>query len=662
MDAGHDPVRDRAEALYDAGRFEEAVTLLARALAENDQADGVRYQLAELLADSGNPAAALAHLETAARTPELLLLCAACREAFGELDSAAKLVAQLEEEPGLRPEVLSLKGRLALRRERSEEAEALFLQAIELDATCSSAWFGLALFQERAGSAEPSFGSLAKAFICAPQRREIAIALHERAVRGRKLREAEEIFRRASAARPLNRRVRYLLIDLLLRQECWVDAMDQIEAAIVDFGADAGMRAAAGGIRERLGPIAIRREGVSGPTVSLCMVVKNEREHLAKCLRNAKPFVDEIIVADTGSTDETKEIARIFGARVFDVVWEDDFSKVRNYSLSKAAGDWVLVLDADEVLSSADQHAFKSLLEGARTRLAAFNIQTRNYSNKVNTVGFNLNRSEYAEERGSGWYPSEKVRLFPNDPRIRFAYPVHELVEPSLKRIGLPILGGPVVVHHYGTLNDRAVAAKTATYRSLGRKKSKDAPAQTASLRERAVQAAQMGRFSEALKLWRKFVGMHPESTEAYVNMGSCCWSLGRFDEAVEWAEHALKMNPSLKEARFNLAYALLLKGKGVQALAILERLVLDEPDYPAARFMMCVTKLCAGDGSGGEAAWMALRTSPLGPYLGEALREVEKRLLGAGCIDTARRLTATLKGFSDNPSPAQPLAETHPA
>jgi glycosyltransferase involved in cell wall biosynthesis len=438
--------------------------------------------------------------------------------------------------------------------------------------------------------------------------------------------------------------------------------MDHIEEAIVDFGADAGMRAAAGGIRERLGPIAIRREKVPGPTVSLCMVVKNEKDHLARCLRSAKLFVDEIIIADTGSTDETKEIARIFGAQVFDVAWEDDFSKARNHSLSKAAGDWVLVLDADEVLSPADQRAFKSLLDDARTQPAAFSIQTRNYSNKANTVGFTLNRSECAEERGSGWYPSEKVRLFPNDPRIRFSYPVHELVEPSLQRIGLPIRGCPVAVHHYGTLDDRAVDAKTATYRSIGCKKRTDASARTASLRERAVQAAQMERFSEALKLWKKFVRRRPALTEAYVNMGSCCWSLGRYDEAADWAEHALKMNSSLKEARFNLAYALLLKGEGVQALAILECLVLDRPDYPAARFLLCVARLCAGDGPGGEADWRVLQTSPFGPYLGEAFREVEKRMVGAGCTDTARRLTAALRGFGGNPPATRMPEEAHSA
>lgn len=460
----------------------------------------------------------------------------------------------------------------------------------------------------------------------------------------------------------MDRRIRFMLIELLLRQGRMPEAMDEIESALADFGPERGMVAAAVKVRETIGPKQVAPSTGGRPGLTLCMITRNEESCLARCLNSVKSIVDEIVVVDTGSSDETKGIATAFGAQVVDVRWHDDFSEARNAALERATGGWILVLDADEAISAGDRERLGGLMERASENLSAYRLCTRNYTRKHSVVGFTSNRGEYPEEQGAGWYPSEKVRLFPNDPRIRFAYPVHELVEPSLHRIGIPILDCPVVVHHYGTLDDRAVAAKTATYRSLGGKKRTDAPARAASLRERAVQAAQMGRFGEALTLWKQFVRMHPESTEAYVNMGSCCWSLGRYDEAAGWAEHALKMNPSLKEARFNLAYAELLKGKGVQALAILERLVLDEPDYPAARFLLCVARLCAGDGPGGEAAWMALQASPLGPYLGEAFREVETKLLDAGCSDAARRLTAALKGFSGSPPATRMPEQAHTA
>ena len=80
------------------------------------------------------------------------------------------------------------------------------------------------------------------------------------------------------------------------------------------------------------------------------MIVKNEEKFLQRCLDSVD--VDEIIVVDTGSTDKTKEIARNYTGKVYDFKWVDDFSKARNFSISKATKEWILVLDADEVIDN----------------------------------------------------------------------------------------------------------------------------------------------------------------------------------------------------------------------------------------------------------------------------------------------------------------------
>lgn len=84
--------------------------------------------------------------------------------------------------------------------------------------------------------------------------------------------------------------------------------------------------------------------------LSLCVIVKNEENTLEKCLNSASKLVDEIIIVDTGSIDKTKEIALKYTDKVFDFVWCNDFSKARNFSISKATKDWILVLDADEII------------------------------------------------------------------------------------------------------------------------------------------------------------------------------------------------------------------------------------------------------------------------------------------------------------------------
>lgn len=97
--------------------------------------------------------------------------------------------------------------------------------------------------------------------------------------------------------------------------------------------------------------------------ISLCMIVKNEEEVLARCLNSVRNFVDEIVIADTGSADKTVEIARVFTERVYTYPWHDDFAAARNFAFSKAAGDYVMWLDADDYISPENAKRFAMLKE-----------------------------------------------------------------------------------------------------------------------------------------------------------------------------------------------------------------------------------------------------------------------------------------------------------
>ena len=91
------------------------------------------------------------------------------------------------------------------------------------------------------------------------------------------------------------------------------------------------------------------------------MIVKNEEDVIARCLDSVSRCVDEIIIADTGSSDRTKEICRDFTDKIFDFEWTDDFSAARNFSFSKATGDYLMWLDADDVVSSENIGLLKEL-------------------------------------------------------------------------------------------------------------------------------------------------------------------------------------------------------------------------------------------------------------------------------------------------------------
>ncbi|WP_243140278.1 glycosyltransferase [Candidatus Syntrophocurvum alkaliphilum] len=98
-------------------------------------------------------------------------------------------------------------------------------------------------------------------------------------------------------------------------------------------------------------------------TISLCMIVKNEEKVLARCLNSVKNIVDEIIIVDTGSTDKTKEIASIFTEKIYDFTWIDDFAAARNFAFSLATKEYILWLDADDILTEEDGLKLLSLKE-----------------------------------------------------------------------------------------------------------------------------------------------------------------------------------------------------------------------------------------------------------------------------------------------------------
>ncbi len=112
--------------------------------------------------------------------------------------------------------------------------------------------------------------------------------------------------------------------------------------------------------------------------LSLCMIVKNEGENLKKCLSQVATFSDEIIVVDTGSDDNTKDIAKEFTDKIYDFKWCNDFSKARNFSISKASNDWMLVLDADEFVINFNKDMVYEFISNSSNRNKVGRIQRIN--------------------------------------------------------------------------------------------------------------------------------------------------------------------------------------------------------------------------------------------------------------------------------------------
>ncbi|NPV79254.1 MAG: glycosyltransferase [Firmicutes bacterium] len=157
------------------------------------------------------------------------------------------------------------------------------------------------------------------------------------------------------------------------------------------------------------------------PTLSLCMIVKNEERFLARCLDSVKDVVDEMIIVDTGSTDRTVEIAKSYGAKVYFHEWKNDFAEARNASLEKATGDWILVMDADEVLAPGMYTVIHRLIDTGIRAIYCARISNRK-----------------SIEDDQSLFDHFMNRLFPSDPDIRFVGSVHERII-SLSNEPLPV-------------------------------------------------------------------------------------------------------------------------------------------------------------------------------------------------------------------------------
>lgn len=162
-------------------------------------------------------------------------------------------------------------------------------------------------------------------------------------------------------------------------------------------------------------------------SLALVMITLNEEQRLAKCLRSAASFVDEIIVVDTGSKDGTIDIAKQYGAKVVPYSWTKDFSAARNFALSHSSCEWNLILDADEYIESFDREAVNR-----------FMVQSE-------SVG-RIHRISETVDRGESSYTSDYItRLIPAG--MMYKGRIHEQVDTTLSRKNVPI-----VVSHDGYL------------------------------------------------------------------------------------------------------------------------------------------------------------------------------------------------------------------
>jgi len=249
------------------------------------------------------------------------------------------------------------------------------------------------------------------------------------------------------------------------------------------------------------------------PSISLCMIVKDEEEVLARCLESARGLADEIVIVDTGSGDGTKEIARQFTDKVYDFEWIDNFAAARNFAFSKGTCQYLLWLDADDILLPEDAAAFAALKAGL--------------DSSADTVMMKYNIA--FDEQGSPTFSYYRERLLRSCPAARWEGAIHEVVTPFGK-----IIHSPVAITHRRK-------AKTDPLRNLRLFERLLARGETLSPREQFYYARELyynSRFAEAAERFQRFLdegrGWVENNIEACRVQAQCCAAQGQGEQALQ--------------------------------------------------------------------------------------------------------------------------------
>ena len=311
------------------------------------------------------------------------------------------------------------------------------------------------------------------------------------------------------------------------------------------------------------------------------MIVKNEEEWIAQAIESVQPIIHEAIIVDTGSTDRTKEIATNLGAKVFDYEWKDDFAAARNFSISRATGDWILVLDADEAIASRDLSMLKHLTVDPSM---CFEFFQRHYSNDHRISMFKPATGEYPEwERNfQGYFESNLVRLFPNTPGLFFKGKVHELVEHSIRDLARhKVVLARIPIHHFGHTEEvLSKKDKAKLYSPIGMNKISDAPDDWKAHFEMGVEHNRSGRLQESVDALQRASHLNPGYVSTWTNLGYVLCEMTRYREAEKALLVAIQLDPKCHDALCNLGVVYLRTQKLVQAEQCFSKAIELNPKY----------------------------------------------------------------------------------
>lgn len=276
--------------------------------------------------------------------------------------------------------------------------------------------------------------------------------------------------------------------------------------------------------------------------LSVCMIVRDNARTLDACLSSIRPWVDDMVVVDTGSTDNTPEIAARYGARVFHFPWCDDFSAARNESIKHARGEWILWMDSDDTIDEQNGRKLRSLADG-------------DHEESVLAYVMQVHCPSHVGDNGDVTVV-DHVKLFRNRPDLRFEFRIHEQLLPAIRRAGGEVKWTDTFVVHSGA-DHTAEGRRRKHERDLRilELELRDRPEHPFGLFNLGMTLADAGDHDAAIETLSRSIAVSTPNeshvAKAYALLIASLVELDRFDEAEVVCNEARSLFPDDPEIRF---------------------------------------------------------------------------------------------------------------
>ena len=309
-------------------------------------------------------------------------------------------------------------------------------------------------------------------------------------------------------------------------------------------------------------------------TIGISMIVKNEEQNLPAALESIKEIADELVVVDTGSTDNTVKIAEEFGAKIFRYEWNDDFASARNFGLQKNEAEWVLYIDADERLEKSSIPELKKLAADPDPSVGA-------YICKIISV----HRTTGKRDEYHGRYP----RFFRNYgfPFIYFFGKIHEQISPLILDLGKKVKYADIEILHEGyDVSQEEMNRKVKRNLGVLINHTKTEPTNAFAWYQLGMTLAQMNMDEQAEKVLLQAVSFNSLAgymqSNTFLTLAGIYFRKEDFPNAVKYAHDSLNDSANPIPATNILAHSILRLNKPDEAITIFEQMkkYKSEDDY----------------------------------------------------------------------------------